>query len=100
MTPIEQVSGSIEEVKVSSPQFTEHTEVHVEMTKTTVATTTVSEVVEEKVVTATRFHVLYESTLQMVETYGRDCVQGGEIQEKDMRGDLQDNAKVSYRATD
>ncbi|XP_052810329.1 dystrophin-like isoform X2 [Mya arenaria] len=40
-----------------------------------------------------KFHSIYESTLEMIETYQRELVNYGEIQPHDVKGDLQDNAK-------
>lgn len=89
--------------EIHSPKEIEHTEVKVEVAKTTVSMTTVSQVMtsttpiftaEDIEGSATKFHSLYDTAKEMIEAYQRDIICHGNIQTKDGTGDLQDNAKV------
>ncbi|XP_053396069.1 dystrophin-like isoform X7 [Mercenaria mercenaria] len=87
--------------ELRSPKEIEHTEVKVEVAKTAVTKTTVSQVMTSvtPVLTADiegsakKFHSLYETAQEMIEVYQRDIVCHGNLQAKDGIGDLQDNAK-------
>ncbi|KAH3739219.1 hypothetical protein DPMN_045867 [Dreissena polymorpha] len=41
-----------------------------------------------------KFHSLYEIAMEMIENYQREVLNRGELQPRDVTGDLQDNAKV------
>ena len=43
---------------------------------------------------AAKFHALYETTVEILETYEKEKLNYGELRQKDVKGDLQDNAKV------
>ena len=64
------------------------------MTKTTVTTVTTSVTLEKSSEIATKFHVLYDTTIEILENFQTEKLNDGELRQKDVKGDLQDNAKV------
>ena len=43
---------------------------------------------------ATKFHALYDTTMEILDNFEREKLNEGELKQKDVKGDLQDNAKV------
>ena len=43
---------------------------------------------------ATKFHALYDTTIEILDNFEREKLNEGELKQKDVKGDLQDNAKV------
>ena len=70
------------------------TSTHSSITKTTVTTETTSVTLDESSEVAAKFHILYEATVEVLETFQREKLTDGEVKQRDVKGDLQDNAKV------
>ena len=69
---------------------------HSSITKTTVTMVTASVTMDHSSEVAAKFHILYDATVEVLETFQREKLNEGELRQKDVKGDLQDNAKVWY----
>ena len=90
------------DLPIPSPKHVDHTEIKVEVTKTTVTRTEMVPIAAtefdakegEVTDTAAKFHIVYEKTLGVLENFQKETLKNGEIDSKDVQGDLQANAKV------
>ena len=71
-----------------------HVSTHTSITKTTVTMVTTSVTLDESSEVARKFHILYDATVEVLETFQREKLTDGEVNQRDIKGDLQDNAKV------